>query len=700
MFLKVIICLVSVNVVLVKGHIQLPVPNEALDQNLYRDVIDPELCSEQIAQIRNNVFLSMFFADAGIRVPRGILIGNTLDMGNYHQCLGFNQITETNSELQGKYCMIRVPMNQSYHFPEDWTNFENSNFDPSLLQMDNETMAALKDYYASKQGMLAMSGVFNDDRAPIQTPLSGLTFRLAICIPRPCTTQQAINSYLFNISAIGFQYTDEFCRLPNDKPWVPGDTVAVVVFSIIGLLTLVSTTFDIWQTIILKKDPKTVSVIGRSFSVYTNGRRVMTFTSGPNTIECLDGIRALAMMWVVLGHSFSSESNWANPLDGFMWTTSWQSLWVISATVTVDTFFMLSGFLVVYTTVGKLNANQLLKNIHLFWLNRLLRMFPLLAAIALLEASYLNRWTDGPIWNVVEGHVHRCRTSWWSTLLHVQNYMNPTNTCVGQTWYLAIDVQLHILSPILLYWVLLGRKRIAWTALLAGLVAILTAATTYNFIKEFPSTMMGRPDRVMDYSVNYYMNTLTRASPFFVGMIFGYLVRTEKLVMSKITTAFYWIAAFSLSTFIIYTNYPIAQPDWNNQLGDSLFNSFVRPLWALFLGCMIYACVNGYGGPINWFLSLSVWKLQSRLSYGMYLFHYGLMVAVNYSAVSPMYFSVQSVVFKFLAHYALSFAVTFLMVLVIDAPFSTLIKLILTSPKKPTKKESEEELTKDMDKTV
>ncbi|KAH9642833.1 hypothetical protein HF086_008464 [Spodoptera exigua] len=638
MFLKVIICLVSINVVLVKGHIQLPVPNEALDQNLYRDVIDPELCSEQIAQIRNNVFLSMFFADAGIRVPRGILIGNTLDMGNYHQCLGFNQITETNSELQGKYCMIRVPMNQSYHFPEDWTNFETSNFDPSLLQMDNETMAALKDYYASKQGMLAMSGVFNDDRAPIQTPLSGLTFRLAICIPRPCTTQQAINSYLFNISAIGFQYTDEFCRLPNDKPWVPGDTVAV------------------------------------SFSVYTNGRRVMTFTSGPNTIECLDGIRALAMMWVVLGHSFSSESNWANPLDGFMWTTSWQSLWVISATVTVDTFFMLSGFLVVYTTVGKLNANQLLKNIHLFWLNRLLRMFPLLAAIALLEASYLNRWTDGPIWNVVEGHVHRCRTSWWSTLLHVQNYMNPTNTCVGQTWYLAIDVQLHILSPILLYWVLLGRKRIAWTAF--------------------------RPDRVMDYSVNYYMNTLTRASPFFVGMIFGYLVRTEKLVMSKITTAFYWIAAFSLSTFIIYTNYPIAQPDWNNQLGDSLFNSFVRPLWALFLGCMIYACVNGYGGPINWFLSLSVWKLQSRLSYGMYLFHYGLMVAVNYSAVSPMYFSVQSVVFKFLAHYALSFAVTFLMVLVIDAPFSTLIKLILTSPKKPTKKESEEEPTKDMDKTV
>lgn len=35
----------------------------------------------------------------------------------------------------------------------------------------------------------------------------------------------------------------------------------------------------------------------------------------------------------------------------------------------------------------------------------------------------------------------------------------------------------------------MGRKKIAWGALLAGLVAILTAATIYNFIKEFPSTM-------------------------------------------------------------------------------------------------------------------------------------------------------------------------------------------------------------------
>ncbi|KAJ8721333.1 hypothetical protein PYW07_002108 [Mythimna separata] len=679
-------------------HIEQPIPNEALDQELYEEVLDPEQCLEQIQIIRNNTFLALFFADAGIRIPRGFLEGNMLDMGNYHQCIGLNQPIGPDTEIQGKYCMIQVPLNQTFDIP--WELPEPSNFNPNLLRMDGETIKTLEKFNAVRGEMHAMAGVI-DNRTITENPLASLTFGLAVCIPKPCTTEQAINSFLFNISSIGFKYTDDFCRLPNDKPWVPGDTVFVVVFSLIGLVTVLSTTYDVWHTLIKKRDPKTVSVVGRMFSVYTNGRRVMNFQSPPNSIECLDGIRALAMMWVVLGHSFSSEPNWLNPIDGFLWMTSWQALWVLSGTVTVDTFFMLSGFLVVYTTVGKFNSKQLLKNIHLFWLNRLLRMFPLLAVACLFEATYLNRVADGPIWSTVEGHVHRCRTSWWSTLLHIQNYMNPTNTCIGQTWYLAIDVQLHILSPILLYWVLLGNKRIAWAALLTGLVGILVASTTYNFIMEFPSTMGGRPEETLYYSVNYYMNTLTRASPFFVGMVFGYIVKTKKLVMSKITTACYWIAAFSVSTFIVYSNYPIGQPNWDNQVVDSLFNSFIRPLWAFFVASLIFACANGYGGPINWFLSLRVWKLQSRMSYGIYLFHFGLMAAVNHSAVQPMFFTVKSVLFKFLAHYTLAFLVTFALVLVVDAPCSTLFKLILGGgSKKPIKKQEEEEPTKDVGKTV
>lgn len=60
-----------------------------------------------------------------------------------------------------------------------------------------------------------------------QSPLASLNLRVAVCVPKTCSTKQAIDSLLFNISAFGFEYTEEFCRVPNDKPWVAADYVAV-----------------------------------------------------------------------------------------------------------------------------------------------------------------------------------------------------------------------------------------------------------------------------------------------------------------------------------------------------------------------------------------------------------------------------------------------------------------------------------------
>lgn len=43
----------------------------------------------------------------------------------------------------------------------------------------------------------------------------------------------------------------------------------------------------------------------------------------------------------------------------FQWVLSKKAFWITSAPITVDTFFMLSGLLVVYTTAGKLNNGKL-----------------------------------------------------------------------------------------------------------------------------------------------------------------------------------------------------------------------------------------------------------------------------------------------------------------------------------------------------
>jgi peptidoglycan/LPS O-acetylase OafA/YrhL len=61
---------------------------------------------------------------------------------------------------------------------------------------------------------------------------------------------------------------------------------------------------------------------------------------------------------------------------------------------------------------------------------------------------------------------------------------------MGHTWYLSIDMQLYVISPLVLFWVLSGSKKTAWAALTSSLVALLVGTTAYNFLMEFPSSSL------------------------------------------------------------------------------------------------------------------------------------------------------------------------------------------------------------------
>lgn len=92
--------------------------------------------------------------DAGIRIPRGLLAGNTIDLGNYHQCLEINQ-TVHNTDIEGKYCMIRVPLNQGLPLQAISSS---SHFDPFSLHLDENIITKIKDYELSRAGLKALFG--------------------------------------------------------------------------------------------------------------------------------------------------------------------------------------------------------------------------------------------------------------------------------------------------------------------------------------------------------------------------------------------------------------------------------------------------------------------------------------------------------------------------------------------------------------
>ncbi|XP_026732983.1 nose resistant to fluoxetine protein 6-like [Trichoplusia ni] len=462
--------------------------NDAINASYLEEVLDAQECDRQVKLIRGNALMLLQFADSGLRTPRGILTGNTVDLGNYHQCLGiYHQLEEMH--IQGKYCSIEVPFDQKFHLPRP-QDLKGLPFNPSSLRVDNATIKRMEKYDVMRRLMRAVGGNFDrfdlEARSTPENPLTNMVFRLSVCVPKPCTTEQAITSLLFNISQIGFKYTDHYCRLPNDKPWVTADFVAVSLFAVLGFLTLMSTCYDIGGRFILKKDVKQLSLLYRSFSVYTNGEILTTFKSVPGTIQSLDGIRTLAMLWVILGHTYGTEPFAANPMDTYSWMFSAKALWLTAATMTVDTFFTMSGVLLVYTTAGKMNQMTFVKNLHWFYLNRFMRVTPMLGVVALLQASFYNQIVDGPYWVTVADHVKRCRDNWLMTMLHVQNFMRPETMCVTHSWYIAIDFQLYVISPVILFWVFSGKSRTAWSSLLGGLLVVLIISTGYCFYMDLP----------------------------------------------------------------------------------------------------------------------------------------------------------------------------------------------------------------------
>lgn len=144
---------------------------------------------------------------------------------------------------------------------------------------------------------------------------------------------------------------------------------------------------------------------------------------------------------------------------------------------------------------------------------------------------------------------------------------------------------------------------------------------------------------------------------------------------------------------------------------SGIYTSISRVAWSMFLCLVIYACVKGYGGPVNWFLSLSVWQPFARLTYAIYLVHMPIMVILSASVRRPLYFSGRNVVsskhkiyngllntfflsvywfffdlfqlFKFLGDFAAASILSVLASLALESPIVVLERIVFGPERKP-----------------
>lgn len=106
-----------------------------------------------------------------------------------------------------------------------------------------------------------------------------------------------------------------------------------------------------------------------------------------------------------------------------------------------------------------------------------------------------------------------------------------------------------------------------------------------------------------------------------------------------------WTVAAAIGVTLTYFAYTLQQIDHEaTPLESGIYTPVSRVAWSIFLCLVIYACTNGYGGPVNWFLSLSIWQPFARLTYAIYLVHMPIMLMTVSMTHRPLYFSGRNIV--------------------------------------------------------
>ena len=434
---------------------------------------------------------------------------------------------------------------------------------------------------------------------------------------------------------------------------------------------------------------------------------------------CLDGLRVGSMVWIMLGHVMaiqsSSGAGYANPANflpptGLTTTVPGQLLF--SSRLAVDTFLSISGFLVVHVLYRKLPLEEessppsavssptaatagaattrngslrhtvlhrYLSHLPSLLLARVVRILPLYAMCLGFYTQIAPQLGGGPFWHQWIDLLKPCHDAIWTNLLFVNNFLpldRPTiDTCFYHSWYLAVDMQLFVLAPLLVFWFQF-RPRQGLTVTASLFVASVAATVGLSYtrhwsVNTFDGAAVGR------YDTEAYAKPHVRAQAYLAGMYVAMVLLVEQQQQEKQKKEAIAAAAVADSASMVQQQPPSGttqRPRYTGQhhvamtlallgmtavtfgtasgayarrpctykedplAGDLcgslwsplttwLYTGLSRTVWSVGVAVVMYLCVgrgsaNGdRGNVVASILSWRCWTPLSQLSFGAYLIH-------------------------------------------------------------------------------
>ncbi|CAN7992617.1 unnamed protein product, partial [Ixodes pacificus] len=576
--------------------------------------------------------------DSSGKVPDGILEGSLSAWGAYNECVDVvardvGAADDVREYFRGQYCALDVrpylPPKPKKYNPQDM--FRNlTEVLPILrkaLQLRSvfQVLSAFENYLSYRANFV-----------PVSSCLSASFFFLSTSVGKQMKSNVTV----------------PWCEI-KEKPVLPGYYLGVLsIFGVGILINIVGTLLQVGPKIlrVIRRVPQPIKEpqknvprqLLEAFSVYANSQKVLSTKTNDRSMRCLHGIRFVSMLWVMLGHVYFSRNNsqvlGAIRAKGLGKDFAFQV--VLNASLSVDTFFLLSGLLLMFVCYGKLKKDSGRFDFLVYYVHRYIRLTPPFLMVSLLLILG-PPWMNGPIWHeTVDRFAEGCKRYWWTNLIYISSWMKNDEVCLPHGWYLSCDMQYFIIAP--LFFVALYRKPALGFGLIGAAAFVsmaLTGLVTYIF--DFgPVALFSIPD---DDNLNSFLNNIafrpyTHFPSFAVGLLLGYIIyKYREIKISRKMQLAGWLSAVTTGLTILYGVY-----DWNaysppGPFLSILYGSTSRPAWSLCVAWVTFACVSGHGGFVNTLLSWKAFVPLSKLTFMAYLLHPPLMFMYAAHTINAVY---------------------------------------------------------------
>jgi peptidoglycan/LPS O-acetylase OafA/YrhL len=281
--------------------------------------------------------------------------------------------------------------------------------------------------------------------------------------------------------------------------------------------------------------------------------------AGARRLPQMDGLRALSVISVAWGH----------------WRAAWHPTSIIPyGELGVDTFFVISGFLITGILLDNRLEAQRLSTLKQFYVRRFLRIFPVfyatLAVALLLQADGMSQ-------------------SWAWHAGYLSNFYFYFHGWLGQIshfWSLAVEEQFYLFWPLLMVFL---PRRFLVPAIAGCIIGAPLFESAMNHLNPQHSASVLMPS---------CMDALG------VGALLAYGARRQ-YPMQRLILA---LLVFGITVWLLCLPYSALQPF--GRMGEDCV-----------LGWLVYSAAQGFRGPFGWLLEWAPVNYLGKISYGLYIIH-------------------------------------------------------------------------------